>query len=63
MVVMTINLKENNMEKNESGTQYQELVMVFSPILGVTYELQNVITEDEWDEEHALDLVLNKILE
>lgn len=51
------------MEKNESGTQYQELVMVFSPILGVTYELQNVITEDEWDEEHALDLVLNKILE
>jgi hypothetical protein len=51
------------MEKNYSGTQYQELVMIYSPILGVSYELQNVIIEDEWDDNHALDMVLNKMLE
>ncbi len=26
---------------------YQRLVMVYSPILGVSYELQNVMIEDE----------------
>lgn len=51
------------MKKIYSGTVYQELVMVYSPILGVTYELQNVLVEDEFDESHALDLVLNKMLE
>jgi hypothetical protein len=51
------------MEKNYSGTQYQELVMVYSPIFGVTYELQNVIVEYDWDEEHAFDMILNKLLE
>jgi hypothetical protein len=30
-----------------SGTMYQRLVMVYSPILGVSYELQNVMIEDE----------------
>jgi len=35
------------MKKIYSGTVYQELVMVYSPILGVTYELQNVLVEDE----------------
>ena len=51
------------MENKNSGTMYQRLVMVYSPILGVTYELQNVLVEDEFDESHALDLVLNKMLE
>jgi hypothetical protein len=51
------------MKKIYSGTMYQELVMVYSPILGVSYELQNVMIEDEFDEDHALDLVLNKMLE
>ena len=60
---MTISLKQNSMEKNYTDTMYQELVMVYSPILGVSYELQNVIVEDEYDDEHALDLVLNKMLE
>ena len=35
------------MKKIYSGTMYQRLVMVYSPILGVTYELQNVMIEDE----------------
>lgn len=51
------------MKKIYSGTMYQRLVMVYSPILGVTYELQNVLIEDEWDDNHALDMVLNNMLE
>ena len=51
------------MKKVYSGTVYQELVMVYSPILGVTYELQNVLVDDEWDDSHALDMVLNNMLE
>lgn len=51
------------MKKIYSGTVYQELVMVYSPILGVTYELQNVLVDDEWDDSHALDMVLNNMLE
>ena len=35
------------MKKVYSGTVYQELVMVYSPILGVTYELRNVLVEDK----------------
>ena len=35
------------MKKIYSGTMYQRLVMVSSPILGVKYELQNVMVEDE----------------
>jgi hypothetical protein len=35
------------MKKNYSGTMCQRLVMVYSPILGVTYELQNVMVENE----------------
>ena len=30
-----------------SGTMCLRLVMVYSPILGVSYELQNVMVEDE----------------
>lgn len=46
----------------------EELVMDYSPILGVTYGLKNVVDESEWDEsewdeDHALDLVLNDIIE
>ena len=48
-------------------TVHQELVMDYSPILGVSYELKNVVTkvetEIEWDEDHALNLVLNGIIE
>lgn len=51
------------MENKNSSTMYQRLIMVYSPILGVTYELQNVIIEDEWDDSHALDMVLNQMLE
>jgi len=51
------------MKKVYSGTMYQRLIMVYSPILGVTYELQNVMVEDEWDEDHALDTILNKMVE
>ena len=38
-----ITMKENETE----GTPYQELEMVYSPILGVTYELVDVIEEEE----------------
>jgi hypothetical protein len=42
----------------------EELRMDYSPILGVTYGLKNVVVdEEEWDEDHALSLVLNGILE
>jgi hypothetical protein len=51
------------MKKIYSGTVYQELVMVYSPILGVTYQLQNVLVDDEWDEDHALDTILNKMVD
>lgn len=51
------------MKKVFNGSVYQELVMIYSPILGVTYELQNVIIENEWDDSHALDMVLNNMLE
>jgi hypothetical protein len=51
------------MKKIYSGTVYQELVMVYSPILGVTYELRNVLVDDEWDDSHALDIVLNKMVD
>ena len=56
-------LKEiiKNMEDkktNQEVTVYAELVMEYSPILGTTYTLKPV----EWDEDHALSLVLNGIL-
>ena len=35
------------MKKIYSGTMYQRLVMVSSPILGVKYVLKNVMIEDE----------------
>ena len=45
----------------------KELVMNYCPILGVSYELKNIVTriepEVEWDEDHALNLVLNGIIE
>ena len=45
----------------------KELVMSYCPILGVSYELKNVVTKKEtdieWDEDHALNLVLNGIIE
>jgi hypothetical protein len=46
-----------------TGMIREELVMDYSPILGVTYGLKNVVDESEWDEDHALDLVLNNIIE
>ncbi len=56
-------LKEiiKNMEDkktNQEVTVNEELVMEYSPILGTTYTLKPV----EWDEDHALSLVLNGIL-
>jgi hypothetical protein len=40
----------------------EELVMDYSPILGVTYGLKNVSPEEEErDELHDLDLVMNHI--
>jgi hypothetical protein len=45
----------------------KELVMNYCPILGVSYELKNIVTKIEsgveWDEDHALNLVLNGIIE
>jgi len=45
----------------------KELVMNCCPILGVSYELKNIATKKkndiEWDEDHALNLVLNGIIE
>ena len=41
----------------------EELSMDYSPILGVTYGLKNVEVDEEWDEDHALSLVLNEIIE
>jgi hypothetical protein len=45
----------------------KELVMNYCPILGVSYELKNIVTSKkndiEWDEDHALNLVLNGIIE
>ena len=35
------------MKKIYSGTMYQRLVMVSSPILGVKYVLQDVMIEDD----------------
>ena len=57
-------LKEiiKNMEDkktNQEVTVDAELVMEYSPILGTTYTLKPV----EWDEDHALSLVLNGILD
>ncbi len=41
----------------------EELVMDYSPILGVTYGLKNVeVEEEERDELHDLDMVMNHIL-
>ena len=40
----------------------EELVMDYSPILGVTYGLKNVSPEEEErDELHDLDLIMNHI--
>ena len=41
----------------------EELSMDYSPVLGVTYRLKNVEVDEEWDEDHALSLVLNGIIE
>ena len=45
----------------------KELVMNYCPILGVSNELKNIVTKIEpgveWDEDHALNLVLNGIIE
>jgi hypothetical protein len=45
----------------------KELVMNYCPILGVSYELKNIVTKIEpgveWDEDHALNSVLNGIIE
>lgn len=41
----------------------EELVMDYSPILGVSYGLKNVEVEVERDELHDLDMVLNNIFD
>jgi|APGre2960657444_1045066.scaffolds.fasta_scaffold23953_4 hypothetical protein len=54
------------MKNLEEYDTRKELVMNYCPILGVSYELKNVVTKKnniEWDEDHALNLVLNGIIE
>jgi hypothetical protein len=40
----------------------EELSMEYSPILGVTYGLVNVTPEEERDELHDFDMVMNQII-
>lgn len=48
---------------SEEKTTNEELVMEYSPILGVTYGLVNVTPEEEErDELHDFDLVMNLIV-
>ena len=48
---------------SEEKTTNEELVMDYSPILGVTYGLKNVTPEEEErDELHDFDLVMNLIV-
>ena len=48
---------------SEEKTTNEELVMEYSPILGVTYGLVNVTPEEEErDELHDFDLVMNHIV-
>ena len=48
---------------SEEKTTNEELVMEYSPILGVTYGLVNVTPEEEeHDELHDFDLVMNLIV-
>ena len=44
---------------SEQKTTNEELVMEYSPILGVTYGLRNVIPEEERDELHDFDMAMN----
>jgi hypothetical protein len=48
---------------SEEKTTNEELSMEYSPILGVTYGLKNVTPEEEErDELHDFDLVMNLIV-
>ena len=52
---------------SDEKTMNEELVMEYSPILGVTYGLKNVTpenedSEEERDELHDFDMVMNHIL-
>lgn len=52
---------------SEEKTTNEELVMEYSPILGVTYGLKNVTpenedSEEERDELHDFDMVMNHIV-
>jgi hypothetical protein len=52
---------------SEEKTTNEELVMDYSPILGVTYGLKNVTpengdSEEERDELHDFDMVMNHIV-
>ena len=48
---------------SEEKTTNEELVMEYSPILGVTYGLRNVTPEEEErDELHDFDMVMNHIV-
>lgn len=47
---------------SEEKTTNEELVMEYSPILGVTYGLKNVTPEEERDELHDFDMVMNHIV-
>lgn len=48
---------------SDKKTMNEELVMEYSPILGVTYGLVNVTPEEEErDELHDFDLVMNLIV-
>lgn len=44
---------------SDKKTMNEELAMEYSPILGVTYGLRNVIPEEERDELHDFDMVMN----
>ena len=52
---------------SDKKTMNEELSMEYSPILGVTYGLKNVTpenedSEEERDESHDFDMVMNHIL-
>ncbi len=47
---------------SDKKTMNEELGMEYSPILGVTYGLVNVTPEEERDELHDFDMVMNHIV-
>jgi hypothetical protein len=61
--VLSLYRIKNVIIMSEEKTTNEELVMDYSPILGVTYGLKNVTPEEkERDELHDFDLVMNLIV-